>query len=71
MISKVTGTEFNNPDVCIKGDPNFACLCQNCKPSQEVIIDRMYKGGWFTEKQVEQRSKKVRFTNTSGGRKNN
>jgi len=31
MISEITGTEYNNPNICIKGDPNFACVCDKCK----------------------------------------
>lgn len=29
-MKSITGVEFNNPSICVKGT-NFGCLCEKCK----------------------------------------
>ena len=29
-MKSITGVEINNPEICIKGNANFACVCEDC-----------------------------------------
>ncbi len=37
MKSEITGVEFNNPEICVRGS-SFGCVCESCK---KEMLDRL------------------------------
>lgn len=37
-MKSITGIEFNNPAICIKGNPHFVCVCPPCKKEQHKRV---------------------------------